>query len=75
MDRVHDARTDFSFYFIMKFIIKDCIVRLFLHTGLFMVSPIIFLIAVPMLERKGILQNIEKENAAYYDDFEYEGEI
>lgn len=74
-ERVHDARTDFSFYFIMKFIIKDCIVRLFLHTGLFMVSPIIFLIAVPMLDRKGILQNIEKENTAYYDDFEYEGEI
>ena len=74
-ERVRNARTDYSLFFLVKFIIKDCILRLFVHTGIFMVSPVIFLIAVPMLNRKGILQNIEKDTAAYYDDVKYGNEI
>lgn len=60
-ERVRNARTDYSLFFLVKFIFKDCILRLFVHTGIFMVSPIIFLIAIPMLNRKGLLQNIEKD--------------
>jgi len=74
-ERVHDARTNFSLYFMVKFIFKDCILRLFVHTGIFIASPVIFLIAVPMLNRKGLLQNIEKNNPAYYDDVKYGNEI
>lgn len=48
---------------------------LFVHTGIFMVSPIILLIAVPMLNRKGLLQNIEKDNVTEYDDIKYGNQI
>lgn len=74
-ERVRNARTDYSLFFLVKFIFKDCILRLFVHTGIFMASPIIFLIAVPMLDRKGILQNIEKEIVTAYDDVTYGNEI
>lgn len=50
--------------YIMFFIFKDIFLRIFAHFGVFMISPILFLIAVPSLEKKGYLEHLEKSKVA-----------
>ncbi len=59
-DRVSDMRASYGYYLIMKFFLKDVALRLFTHLGILAISPILFLIAVPMLKKRGQLVGIEK---------------
>ena len=59
-ERVREARGVYLYYLIFKFLFKDLMLRLFLHLGIFIVSPIIFLIAIPILNKNGRIQYIEK---------------
>lgn len=42
------------------FIIKDILLRYLAHGGIFMISPLLFLIAVPSLDKKGYLKSLGK---------------
>ncbi|WP_088032006.1 hypothetical protein [Evansella clarkii] len=41
------------------FIFKDIFLRIFVHFGILLISPILFLIAVPRLDKKGYLESLE----------------
>lgn len=49
--RVYEARSTFGLFFIFKFIFIDFVLKLFVCMGVFIFSPLIFLLAVPMLEK------------------------
>ncbi|WP_066196069.1 hypothetical protein [Gracilibacillus timonensis] len=59
-ERVSEARGVYLYYLVMKFIFKDFILRLFTHFGVFIISPILFLIAIPLLYRNETLEYTEK---------------
>ncbi|GAF64870.1 hypothetical protein BTS2_1766 [Bacillus sp. TS-2] len=59
-ERVKDQQTIYLIYLTMKFLFKDLILRFFIHFGIFIISPIIFLFAVPVFNNRGVLKYIEK---------------
>ncbi|WP_017812272.1 hypothetical protein [Paenibacillus shenyangensis] len=60
LTRVDEARTMQLILFFFKFFFKDLVLRIFTHLLIYTFSPLLFLIAVPLLNKKGILSNIEK---------------
>lgn len=64
-ERVRDARTSYGLYFYFKLIFKDFLLRLLVHMGIFIISPILFLIAIPVLNKNGKLRHIEKSTSSY----------
>lgn len=60
-ERVHESVVFYLLYSFLKILFKDIILRLIIHLGIFIVSPIIFLFAVPILNKDGRIQLIEKQ--------------
>lgn len=61
-DRVGDMKRIYAFYLAMKFLFKDILLRVGTHIGIFAISPILFLIAIPILKKRGLLTAIEKSH-------------
>jgi len=59
-DRVGEARWLYSFFIFIKFIFVDFALRLSVHMITFFFSPIIFLIAVPLLQKNNLINDLEK---------------
>ncbi|WP_062514735.1 hypothetical protein [Halobacillus sp. KGW1] len=57
--RRHRARS-LHIYTVAFFIFKDIVLRYFTHGGVFIISPFLYIIAVPLLSRKGILRFMEQ---------------
>lgn len=59
-ERIREMRGVYLYLYLMKFILIDLALRGFIHLGIYAVSPIIFLIAIPLLKKRGLLEGIEK---------------
>ncbi|MFP7494588.1 hypothetical protein SFC66_12425 [Terribacillus saccharophilus] len=59
-ERISDMQITYLLYLFFKFFIKDLVIRVFTHFGILVISPFLFLIAVPTLKKKGLLKSIEK---------------
>ncbi|MFE3577616.1 hypothetical protein [Lysinibacillus sp. NPDC059133] len=58
----HKARNK-QINYMAIFILKDIFIRYLIHAGIFMISPLLFLIAVPRLDKKGYLKSLENSKA------------
>ena len=60
-ERVRNARADYSLFFLVKLIFKNCILRLFAHGGIFMAS-------VSTMARWKLFLASSKQNDTIYEE-------